>query len=238
MNISRHIQQECFRRGITRLCHFTPSRNLAHIIAGKIGVLSTSQLEDSERQIFNATDLERIDGHKGHICCSIEYPNVWYFSRTRNAELLFKDWVVLLIKPDYLWEKGTLFCPRNAAAGRGCYIVREFDGFQKLYQQRVQGAGGRTIARSNTHLPSCPTDNQAEVLIPDCIKLSDITGVIIRDEDQARNELLRLRLQKLDIMFDFYVVPAFYKKYVLSEAISGGQRPEERVFTEGGLNGQ
>jgi len=30
--MNRAIQEEAVQRGITRLCHFTPSRNLAHIL--------------------------------------------------------------------------------------------------------------------------------------------------------------------------------------------------------------
>jgi len=121
MSIDLQIQKECIRRGISRLCHFTPSRKLSHIIAGQTGILATSHLEKSERQVFDAIDLQRYDGHKSHVCCSIEYPNVWFFSCARASEQIFKDWVVLLIKPDYLWKKGTLYCHRNASADYGSY---------------------------------------------------------------------------------------------------------------------
>jgi hypothetical protein len=189
MSIDLEIRHECINLGISRLCHFTPSRNLAHIIAGRLGILATARLENSERNVFNATDLNRLDGHKNHICCSIEYPNGWYFSSTRSAEQLFKDWVVLLIKPDYLWQPDTLFCARNAAAGYGRYIQAGIAGFRLLYESSVIGAGNRTIRRGPKHLPTCPTDNQAEVLIPDCIRLSDVFGIVVQNEDQARNEL-------------------------------------------------
>lgn len=238
MGIDLKIQRECGRRGITRLCHFTPSRNMAHIIAGQIGILATSHLGNTERTVFNATDLKRLDGHKNHICCSIEYPNVWYFSHIRTSEQLFRDWVVLLIKPDYLWQAGTLFCPRNAAASSGRYVCEGFEGFQSLYQGKISGARNMTILRQETHLTACPTDNQAEVLIPDCIKLFDIVGVVVRDENQARNEICRLRLQGFKPEFVFYVAPALYESYTLSNAISIGRRPEERLFNDGGHHDQ
>lgn len=238
MSIDLEIQKECRLRGISRLCHFTPSRNLAHILAGNVGILATAHLENSERHVFNATDLQRLDGHKNHISCSIEYPNGWYFSRTRSAEFLFKDWVVLLIMPDYLWLPETLFCFRNASAGYGRYIQGGIAGFRLLYESSVAGAGTRIIRRSSRHLPACPTDNQAEVLVPDCIKLSNIIGIVVQNEDQARNELCRLRLQKLEIEISIYIAPAFYDKHELSSAISGGCRPEEKLFDDGGCYGQ
>jgi len=237
MSIIPQIQKECKSLGITRLCHFTPSRNLAHIIAGHTGILATSHLETCERQVFNPTDLDRLDGHKGHICCSIEYPNGWYFSKKRAAEQLFKDWVVLMIKPDHLWESETLFCQRNASAGFGRHICNGIEGFHLLYQKCVIGAGNKTFKRSTMHLAACPTDNQAEVLIPDLIKIMDITGIVVQTQEQARNELCRLRLQGLHVNSKFYVCAVFYDKLALSRAINCGHRPEEELFNDGGLHG-
>lgn len=48
-------------RNITRLCHFTPARNLAHIAAGRVGILSTASLEDNERAAYNQTDIQRLE---------------------------------------------------------------------------------------------------------------------------------------------------------------------------------
>ncbi len=234
MSINLNIQEKCRSRGITRLCHFTPSRNLAHIIAGKTGILATSHLEDSERLIFNPTDIDRYNGYKSHICCSIEYPNGWYFAKKRAEEVLFRDWVILLIKPDYIWDQDTLFCHRNAAAAYGSYVKKGYDGFQQLYQNSVVGTGCKTWTRSSTHLSACPTDNQAEVLVPDCIKLEDVIGVAVRDETQAKNEVSRIKIQKLEINIDIYIAPAFYDKYALSGAIRCGVRPDESLFYDGG----
>jgi hypothetical protein len=75
------IAERVAERGITRICHFTPSRSLAHILSGRSGIRPSSELSESEREIFNPTDLQRIDNHTGHICCSIEYPNGWYMPR-------------------------------------------------------------------------------------------------------------------------------------------------------------
>ena len=238
MSGNLQIQLECEHRGITRLCHFTPSRNLPHIIAGMNGILATSNLENSERQVFNATDLKRLDGHKGHICCSIEYPNGWYFSTARSQEAIFKDWIILLIKRDYLWKVGTRFCPRNASAGYGSYIASGIEGFRLLYQDSITGAGNRTIQRSTTHLPSCPTDNQAEVLIPNRVKIEDITGIVVRDAKQAQNERCRLRLLGLEVNLNFYVAPTFYREDALSRAIRCGRRPEEKLFHDGDRHGR
>src|SRR6266436_2579224 len=110
MNAS--IKAEAQRRGISRLCHFTPSRNLGQILIGNVGILATQKLRDDERGVYAPTDLERLDGFADHICCTIEYPNAWYFEKARGKEILFKDWVILLIDPKYLCAEGTRFSSR------------------------------------------------------------------------------------------------------------------------------
>lgn len=159
------LKKESMRRGITRLCHFTPSRNLAHIVSGDSpGILATSKLKESERNIFNPTDLKRLDGHEGYISCSIEYPNTWYFDKARAKDELFKDWVVLFIDPKYLWMKDTRFCPFNAAAGYGGYVSSGIPAFLAVFDKKIITVKGKSFVRSDEHLLCCPTDDQAEVL--------------------------------------------------------------------------
>lgn len=206
----KEIQDQAQLRGIRRICHFTPSRNLQHIAAGGHGILSTKLLTESERSAFNPTDLLRLDNHTGHICCSIEYPNAWYFDRARTNEVLFPGWVVLMIRPDPLWQEGTLFSPRNAAAAGGGYLRSGVDGFNALFADRVSGTGGQTFMRSPKHPPACPTDQQAEVLVADRIKMDDIVAVGVPDLDQAKRERVGLRTNGLDPdAFKFVVAPHF-----------------------------
>lgn len=234
MNDGQKIEKDVTKRGITRLCHFTPSRNFGQIVAGKTGVLATQHLSNEERVVYAATDLQRLDGHTGHICCSIEYPNAWYFERARSNEVLFKDWVVLLIDPKYLYDPRTLFCPRNAAAEHGRNVMRGYDGFIRLYSGSVDGAYGRTFSRSAKRIASCPTDEQAEVLVPDVIKWKDVLGIAVHSAEQGANELVRLRLlgtpeseiQNLRI----FLIPEFWEKYRLSEMLRGGRAPAEPEF--------
>ena len=227
------IQQEVLERGITRLCHFTPSRNLLQIAAGKVGVLATAHLEADERAVFNVTDLQRLDGRKTHISCSIEYPNAWNFAKKRLEEKAYPDWVVLLVRPRYLWDEGTLYCPRNAAAGFGRSIVSGRDGFRSLYAKTV--AGTYDIDRATDHLHPCPTDQQAEVLVRDKIALADVLAVAVRDEAHAKRQRSKLRLSGLDPnLFEYVIAPAMYEKYVLSTAIRTGTRPLETPFVASG----
>lgn len=227
------IEQEVKRRGINRLCHFTPSRNLVHILTGETGILATKHLQESERNVFTPTDLERWDRHEGYICCSVQYPNAWYFAKAQVNEKLFKDWVVLLIDPKYLWQDGVRFCPRNAAAGGGIYVTDGFTGFLSLFADRVEGAYGKVRLRQPNHPLCCPTDDQAEVLVPDQIELADILAIGVQTEEQAQNELARLKYvdastQKLD----FIIAPKFFDKYSLSRAIRTNVPIEELIYTK------
>ena len=226
------IHEEVKRRDITRICHFTSSRNLAHILTGNVGIRATENLKHDEHSILNPTDSRRLDGHRGHICCSIQYPNAWYLSRATANEKLFRDWVILLINPKYLWQLGTLFAPGNAAARSGGRIQGGFEGFLSLFADSVEGTQDRTYVRSPSHKLCCPTDNQAEVLIPEHIDLADISAVAVRDESQARNEMVRLELNGfIEKEPHFVVVPELFDKYALKSAISTGKLVEETTFS-------
>jgi ssDNA thymidine ADP-ribosyltransferase, DarT len=232
--VNEKIKAEVRRRGITRLCHFTPSRNLGQILSGTFGVLATKNLEKDERLIFAPTDLQRLDQHKDHISCSIEYPNAWYFDKARAKEILFRDWVILFIDRKYLWKDGTRFCPRNAAASFGREVRIGHSAFEGLFAPKVAGAHSKNYTRTALTPDYCVTDEQAEVLIPDMIALEDILGLAVHSVEQAKNEIVRLlylhipeaRVRELRVV----VAPDLYDKYKLSSMLKLGQRPREKPF--------
>lgn len=218
------IEQEAKAKTITRLCHFTESRNLAYMHAGSDAILPTSDLVRTQWALFTPTDIERFDGHLDKICCSIEYPNVWYFEKARGNQPIFPDWVVLLIDPSKLWVDGTVFCPCNASKNRGAHIEPGYRAFQGLFAASVF-TGQK---RSATHLPCSPTDDQAEVLLRGPVSLASLLGVGVFDEAQAKREFARLRQLGYDpARFRWVIAPHFYQKNQLSAAIRRGQRPAE-----------
>lgn len=221
------IQAEVEKRGITRLCHFTPSRNLGHIVADKEGILASHHLQKSEKANFNPTDIKRLDGYTDHVSCSIQYPNAWYFKGARDRDrqlLLFPDWVVLLIHPYYLWQRGAKFSPKNAATKRGELVSEGSPAFRALFAESV----GR-FSRGPHHPDFLPTDEQAEVLIPDRIRYQDILAVAVCDEAQARQEDSRLRL--LGRSFStFIIAKEFYYPYKLSRLLRSGEIPRECIY--------
>lgn len=228
------IQRECQCRGITRLCHFTQSRNLAHILGDCEGILSTRRLQAADLP-HNPTDADRWDGCEDLVCCSLEFPNVYYFANVRTRDRLFKDWVVLMIKPDFLWRPGTKFCPTNAATQQGAHIGEGYESFHSLFGTTVPGV---SFNRPPGHLQCAPTNIQAEVLVPGPIHLDDITAIAVVDEHQARREICRASLQELPINKDILVVPDFYRKRSLARTIQRGDRVAETIFDNVGDHGQ
>ena len=223
------IRARAGERGITRLCHFTPSRNLLHIAADRTGILSAVRLEADERRVFNPTDRQRLDGFPDHVSCSIQYPNAWYLGRARQQDQLFRDWVVLLIAPHYLWACGTKFCPRNAAAGGGEDVAEGLAAFEALYAPTVRGARGTTFWRSSTHPPWLPTDEQAEVLIPDQVEHAALLGIVVADEGQGQVEAGRLAQLRADVP-PIHIAPHFFDPRALSTSLRNGRVPEESVL--------
>ena len=224
MNLA--IKRAAKRRGITRLCHLTPSHNLVHIATDQTGILDSESLARDHEATFNPVDQERLDGLPNHVCCSIQYPNAWYLRKVRNQDKVFSDWVVLLIKPDYLWRLGTKFSPRNAAASRGNLVLEGKEGFQRLFSEKTSGAGGQTFSRGISHPDFLPTDEQAEVLIPGPIARSDIIGVVVPDKSQAKRETARLEALHVPLR-GCYVSPELFDPVRLSGMLRSGNLPSE-----------
>ncbi len=217
---SSKIRQEVQRRGITRLCHFTQSRNLSHILGDCPGILSRQSLEQADLP-HNPTDPDRWDGHNDLVCCSLEFPNVYYFQVAQGRDRLFRDWVVLLIKPDFLWQSGTLFCPCNAARDKGAYIQAGYKAFLSLFDSK-DTRGQQPIRRSPYHLQRAPTNLQAEILVPDPIPLDCIQTIVVKDKAQKDREVRRLELQKIPLRYDIWAVPECFDRVKLPKLIQGG----------------
>ena len=229
--MNKAIQRSVNKRGISRLCHFTPSRNLGHIITDQRGLLATQHLQEEERTIFNPTDIHRLDGHPDHICCSIQYPNAWYFRKAREKELLFPDWVVLLIRPYYLWLPGTKFCPRNAASGGGYAVNEGAEAFETLFATNIEGAYGKIYSREKK-APCIPTDDQAEVLIPDQVCKEDLMAIVVKDKSQVKREIVRLKI--LDVSLPpLIIAPDFFNAHSLSATLKSGNFPTEVEYESG-----
>lgn len=220
--MNSHIVEHAAQAGIRRLCHFTPARNLQYMLkSGQI--LDRATLDKLEDRSANPTDSERFDGHRDKICCSIEYPNAYYLDVAARNDPLFLDWVVLFLNPRLLGLKDTMFCVHNAARNRGAQVEGGFNGYAQLFASSV---GGRT--RKKTHLRQCPTDLQAEVLVPGPISLNEVIGIAMRTEQQVETERVRwdvLGIKVPDI--PIFLAPSIYEKVSLRDHIWRGEQPDE-----------
>ena len=216
------IQGKAAERGITRLCHITRSMALPFIL-GMGEIVATSRLDADETAIYYPNDVLRLDGHKTHVSCSIQYPNAWYLRMLQARELLFEDWIVLLAKPDPIWNDGTLFCPVNAATRRGRLIAEGERGFDSLFDEVAPSE----LRRGLWHLPSCPTDNQAEVLVSHGIPLTLVQCVVVPGESQAQRENARMKAFGLDVSgLELAVCPEFFDPRLLAGRIASGVATE------------
>jgi len=169
-------------RKISCLCHFTTLENLQGICR-EGGLLSNDELRFQNSE-YVQIDPGRLDGKPNHISCSINSYNDKYFYHAKHRHST-QGWVLLGIKPDYLWKEGTLFCPINAASGRGAYIKKGFAGLKSMYEPVV----GEEHKREElaTYRPTCI---QAEVQIHESISLDDVLLVWV-NEDTGNEKRVR-----------------------------------------------
>ena len=227
VRMKRKIRKQVLKRKITRLCHFTPSRNLRRILKCPQGLLSTDQLRRLNKK-FIPTDIKRLDGHTDHVCCSVQYPNSWYLRQVAERQDSIVDWVVLLLCPSYLWQDGTKFCDKNAAAGSGRRVRTGRKGFNALFADQVPD--GETGFYTRDSKPLCvPTDDQAEVLIPDHVDRDAIVGLVFPSNAQAKRELTRLKKRKLPTPRTL-IAPTLFRPEPLSRTLRSGRLPKETVY--------
>jgi hypothetical protein len=209
---------------LARLTHFTPALNLPSILADR-QLRSVTDLSEDVRACYRATDLQRLDGYRDKVCCSLQYPNGFYFEiARRNADVVnYPDWVCLLLDKSIAAVDGTLFCSRNAAAAAGTR-VRGAAGLRACYAQSVVGQNGRTFTRGPHHDPRSPTDVQAEALVTAPVPLSAIHAIVFPTEAAAREEYGRLdRLGTLPPAGMRWVISSgMFQKWMIANAVQSG----------------
>lgn len=175
-------------RGVTRLCHFTKTKALVHILTGEDGILATGSID---REVRQQNDLARLDGALDHVCCSVQYPNSWYWrqAKSRDRDAIFREWVVLTIRLEILRAVPFRSCCCNASRGHGAYIESDPSKISMLFQSPI--LTGRTRRRGM--LECCPTDDQAEIMIYKNIPYRYISGIIVGSEDSADHIMAILR---------------------------------------------
>lgn len=232
MSLHPTIPEILARHEVTRVCHFTPSRNLPHML--RDGELrATKDLAEDVRAVYTATDLDRLDGHRDKVCCTIEYPNAYYWNKAKakGEAPLFPTWVILLIDPSVLLRSGTLFCTGNASRNFGATARAGAEGLLATYGPAVIGSGDKTFTRQPTHLVASPTDVQAEVLVPGPIPLTAVLAIAVATTEQAATEVAILTRLSLPVgNVRWVVAPLMFQPYDLAAAIRAGRRPPETLW--------
>ena len=213
------------KRGVTRLCHFTKTKSFVHILNSSDGILATSFIKADVKE---QNDSNRFDGNLDYVCCSIEYPNSWYWEKvkSRDSDAIFREWIILYIDLEIVKHQKIKFCPCNAAFGNGSYIKKNISAFSELFDS-VLTIGEKSRSRTSKMLTCCPTDGQAEVLVYSNIPLRYIKGVIVGSEAAADNihAILKTCNKELDI---FMAPDVCNTKW--SSLVRDGLRPTEKKF--------
>lgn len=171
------------KNNINEIIHFTQLDNLESIM--EKGLLSTYVLERNKIK-FSRNDYNRFDNLTNTICVSIGFPNYKMFYRLRDSDSL-KKWVILIIKPEILYEKTCVFCYENAASyNMNSKSIMERTGSQaleNLFYKFVDINAG--ITRDEIGIRKNHTTNpQAEVLVFNRIEPSYIKGIVFSNEDR------------------------------------------------------
>ena len=216
--------------GVSRLVHFTPARNLPHILEDA-ELRSVASMRNDVRACYTPTDRARHDGHPDKLCCSVQYPNPFYFRDAKGrGSANYPDWVHLLLDPLLAATLGTVFTRRNAAAAAAA-AAPGIDGLLACYARQVRGSGGHSRHRGPSHDPACPTDLQAEVLLPAPVALSAVHAIVFPTEAAALNEYGRL--DRAGLLADappFVVCPGMSDAQAVTAAVTAGVELEESAW--------
>ena len=213
-----HILQQ---RNVTRLCHFTKFQKFTHIISSENGILSSATIGPDTK---NLTDPARYDGEVEHVCCSVQYPNSWFLTKSkgRNTDSIFSEWVVIYISLDVLNYREAKFSPCNASKEYGKYINNNMEEIESIFSDRVPTFAYR---RTKEMLSYCPTDGQAEIQIHHNIPRRFITGIAVNEEDLAVRVHTVFELCNITEI-PIYIAPDIMSKK-WSELIKKGITPDE-----------
>ena len=135
------------------------------------------------------TDSNRLDDEKDAVSLSISFPNYRYFYTLSQNRFPYKDWVVIELEPDILWEKDCAFCKTNAAninMRNIPYIYRKgAENLEELFADNVF-----KVNREKLSIPkNYTTDPQAEVLVYGIISPKYIKAVYYNNNKLTKNIL-------------------------------------------------
>ena len=167
------IIQECEKRNITKLIHFTCLDNLESILTN--GLLTRKYLNEHQIE-YHYNDEKRLDDIQDSISLSITSPNYKMFYKIRSHHI-DHSYIVLELDPSYVLELNCAFCYKNAASNEISSIPlkdRETKAaFIQLFKDRLDCPKREDLCL----LDKEPTDPQAEILVLENIPVKAIKKV-------------------------------------------------------------
>ena len=198
-------------RGIHRLVHFSPRRNLIGMFQlgglwarGRLIEYAKAHQDADMMAYVTWNDSVRLDGRQDCINLSVERINAFLFDVfKRKFEERFGDeepWCVIEINPSVMLKEGVVFTKANAASSfvRSSGTASGLAGLQSLYENKIVVPKRYKVQvdERTADLPrACPTSVQAEVMVPREIPLSDVIGLVFNDEDDMLQVKAMLGIQ-------------------------------------------
>jgi len=165
------IKEECAKRNVDRLFHFTPVDHLDSILEFGLMTPESCDLLDTG---MTPNDKERLDNEDA-ICLSVEWPNwklYWKFHLVKED----RPWALIQIEHRVLWEKNVCFNNTNAAdASMSSQSFKARQGKAKFLEM-FDDYGLKK--RADLKIPdNFTTNHQAEVLCLDSIDPEYFTAI-------------------------------------------------------------
>lgn len=192
-------------RDIKYLLHFTHIDNLDSIL--EHGLIPRANLGNN---LIRTNDKDRHDATKDANCMSISFPNYRMFLPCRGT-ISGENWVVLVFDAKLLANKDCAFCYTNAASDRIRFTSLEsrksVDALKDMFFDKYED--GDEDIRKQLNIPSYyTTDPQAEVLLFDIIKPTEILGIAV----SSNEEVERLRIKHPNTHFQHIPEVFTYRK--------------------------
>lgn len=176
-------------RGVEQVLHFTTSHGLVGIFVRR-ALLARQHLSTDNylEHIYQPNASRRYEGTQywRYVNLSVTTINERFFSISQGwhptRDNLF--WAILHFDAAILTHPDVLFATGNMAyAG---VVPREGEpGFTAMFADRVVHGFGKYTDRTPQHLPSMPTDAQAEVLYPDSVDTTFLRQVTVSSDEHA-----------------------------------------------------
>ncbi len=196
-------------RGVEQILHFTTSRGVLGVVAGK-ALKSRKRLADDKylEHVYRPnTPIRKDPAWLDYVSLSVERINAWMFGSS-EAWHSFEDtfWAVLGFDPAILGHPGVVFATTNNIYPR-CRRAEGPAGFEAMFAERVIGRYDREHTRAGLP-PNRTTDRQAEVLYPGELSCEHLQSIAVRTEDDA--VFVEAMLDPLDVKYPVHCAPEVF----------------------------